>query len=99
MNQKSIKNLTKLGFWRLLGRLVELLEESWAHLGSKSQQVIKKLVRWTPLAPPSWIQNPTKLDPSWAKLGASWAKLVPRCAMLEHLEAMLDHLAAILEPD
>ena len=61
MNQKSTKNPPKFGSWGLLGRLVGLLEGSWAHLGSKSQQVTKKVVRWTPLAPPSWTPNPTKL--------------------------------------
>ena len=48
MNKTSIKNPAKLGSWGLLGRLVGLLEGSWAHLGSKSQQVTKKPVRWTP---------------------------------------------------
>ena len=59
--QKSTKNLPKLGSWELLGLLVGLLEGSWAHLGSKSQQVTKKLVRLTPLAPPSWTQDPPKI--------------------------------------
>ena len=62
MDQKSTKNRPKCGSWGFLGRLVGLLEGSWAHLGSKSQQVTKKLARWTPLAPPSWTPNRPKND-------------------------------------
>ena len=51
IHPKSTKNPPKFGSWELLGRLVELLEASWAHLDAKSQKVSKKVARWTSPAP------------------------------------------------
>ena len=101
--QKCIQNLSKIdpksvpkalleGSWRLLGgswgALGGLLGVSWGYLGPKSQQVTEKLVRWTPLDPPTWSQNPTKINIKsikklmifwcyflmdfWLILGGSW---------------------------
>ena len=61
IHPKSTKNLPKLDSWELLGRLVELLEASWAHLDAKSQKVSKKAARWTSPTPSSCTQNPPKI--------------------------------------
>ena len=64
--QKSTNNLSPRPSWRGLGgsweALGRLLGVSWGYLGPKSQQVTEKLVRWTPLDPPTWSQNPTKIN-------------------------------------
>ena len=65
IDQKSVPKALLEGSWRLLGGSWEalggLLGVSWGYLGPKSQQVTEKLVRWTPLDPPTWNQNPTKV--------------------------------------
>ena len=90
--QKSTPNLSRRPSWRGLGgswgALGGLLGVSWGYLGPKSQQVTEKLVRWTPLDPPTWSQNPTKINIKsikklmifwcyflidfWLILGGSW---------------------------
>ena len=66
MHPKSIKNRPKICPEGPLGGVLEalggLLGVSWGYLGPKSQQVTEKLVRWTPLDPPTWSQNPTKIN-------------------------------------
>ena len=61
LNQKSSKILPKLGSWGLLGPPVGLWEGSWGILAPRANIITKKLIRWTPLAPPSWSQDPPKI--------------------------------------
>ena len=63
------------------GSLGGLLGVSWGYLGPKSQQVTERLVRWTPLDPPTWDPRGggrTGVELTFFALGAKMAPRAPK---------------------